>query len=102
MVGFKFLEVVDRGSETQFLVAENLNFFAQCLIRVNIFHKKGCNCCNLAANIIIYFLYKISSPSADLSVNSLEKNNWCPVINNCSGYGLKCPNYFHQIMHQKQ
>ena len=36
MLGLKFhnktksLEVVDRGSETQFQVAENLNFLTQC------------------------------------------------------------------------
>ena len=66
---------------------------------LNIFHKKGFNYDNLAANIS--FLYKISSYSTDLSVNCLEKNNSCPVINNCSGYGLKCPIYSHQIMRQK-
>ena len=47
------------------------------------------------------FFIKISSSSTDLSINWLEKNNRCPVINKCSGYGLQCPTYLHQIMHQK-
>ena len=29
------------------------------------------------------------------------QDNWCPVIKSCSGYGLKCPIYLHQIMHPK-
>ena len=66
---------------------------------IYIFHKKGSNYYNLSANIC--FLYKISSSSTDLSINCLEKNLWCPMISNCSGYGLKCPIYLHQIMHQK-
>ena len=41
---------------------------------LNIFHKKGSDCYNLAANIC--FLNKISSSSTDFSIKCLEKNNW--------------------------